>query len=388
MPSFSLRHGIFMAPFHALEQSPTLALQRDLELIEWLDRLGFDEAWIGEHHSAGLETISSPEVFIAAAAERTRRIRLGTGVVSLPYHNPLMVANRIVQLDHMTRGRVMFGAGPGLLASDAIMLGIDPEVQRDRMAQALDVILRLFAGDVVTEKTEWYTLEEARLHLTPYTYPRPEVAVASAITPSGAILAGRYGLGMLCVAAGVLAGFDVLSSNWALACKTGEEHGHSMSRDQLRVVFPIHIAETRELAAQQCREGLKKYIKYMNNNMPRFNVPAEKDIVDWWMETNNGVIGTPDDAIAAIQRLLDKQGGFGCYLNFPTDFADWPATQRSYELYANYVMPHFADANRARSASFDWVTANQKSFSERRAHAAQSAIDRHAANEEAAKARS
>ena len=75
-----MRFGIFLAPFHPTGQNPTLALQRDLELIEHLDRLGFDEAWIGEHHSGGYEIIASPEVFIAAAAERTRHIRLGSGV--------------------------------------------------------------------------------------------------------------------------------------------------------------------------------------------------------------------------------------------------------------------------------------------------------------------
>jgi limonene 1,2-monooxygenase len=162
-----MRHGIFLPPFHALNENPHNALDRDLELIEWLDRLGYHEAWIGEHHSAGFETISSPELFIAAVAERTKHIRLGTGVISLPYHNPLMVANRIIQLDHQTRGRVMLGAGPGLLASDAMMLDIDPNTQRDRMEQALDLIMRLFRGEVVTEKTDWYSLKEARLHLLP-----------------------------------------------------------------------------------------------------------------------------------------------------------------------------------------------------------------------------
>ncbi len=108
----NMTFGTFMAPFHRVGENPTLALERDLELIEWLDDLGFDEAWIGEHHSGGWETIASPEVFIAAAAGRTRHIRLGTGVVSLPYHHPYMVANRMVLLDHLTRGRVMLGVGP------------------------------------------------------------------------------------------------------------------------------------------------------------------------------------------------------------------------------------------------------------------------------------
>src|SRR5260370_13016229 len=214
-----LRAGIFLAPFHPVDEDPTLAIRRDIDLIEHLDRIGFDEAWIGEHHSAGYEIIASPELMIAAVAERTQRIRLGTGVISLPYHHPLMVANRIVQLDHMTRGRAMFGVGPGLLPSDAEMLGVPVPKQRDRMAQSLDVILRLIGGEIVTEQTEWYTLKQARCQLLPYTRPRPEFPVASTFTPSGGKLAGRYGLGMLCVAATQTAGFAVLRSNWQVACE-------------------------------------------------------------------------------------------------------------------------------------------------------------------------
>jgi len=191
--AIKLRSGIFIPPFHPLDEDPTLCLQRDFELIEHLDRLGYDEAWIGEHHTGGYEIIPSPELFIAAAAERTKRIRLGTGVVSLPYHNPLNVADRMLQLDHQTRGRVMFGVGPGLLPSDAIQMGIDPATQRDRMVEALDVILRLFAGERVTKKTDWFTLVDAACQLSPYSWPHPEIAIASAVTPSGGKLAGRHG---------------------------------------------------------------------------------------------------------------------------------------------------------------------------------------------------
>jgi limonene 1,2-monooxygenase len=209
-----LRAGIFLPPFHPNDEDPTLALQRDFELVEWLDKLGYDEAWIGEHHSGGYEIISSPELFIAAAAERTKRIRLGTGVVSLPYHHPFMVADRIVQLDHQTKGRCMFGVGPGLLVSDAIMLGITPDQLRDRLAESLGIIMRLLDGEVVTHKSDWFELREGRLQLRPYTRPRPHVAIASAITPTGGTLAGRHGLGLLCVAASSPAGYDVLDVNW------------------------------------------------------------------------------------------------------------------------------------------------------------------------------
>src|SRR6185312_17474845 len=159
-----LRFGIFLAPFHRVGDNPTLALARNLELIQWLDHLGFDEAWIGEHHSAGWETIASPEIFIATAAERTRHIKLGTGVVSLPYHHPLMVANRIVQLDHLTRGRVLFGVGPGALVTDAVMLGIDPRQQRPMMDESLDVIMRLLTDPTpLTYDGSWFKLRDATL---------------------------------------------------------------------------------------------------------------------------------------------------------------------------------------------------------------------------------
>ena len=131
----NMTFGTFMAPFTAWAR--TRPWPWNEELIEWLDDLGFDEAWIGEHHSGGWETIASPEVFIATAAGRTRHIRLGTGVVSLPYHHPYMVANRMVLLDHLTRGRVMLGVGPGALASDAYMFCIDPERQREMMDESL-----------------------------------------------------------------------------------------------------------------------------------------------------------------------------------------------------------------------------------------------------------
>src|SRR6266849_9413090 len=161
-----LGFGVFLAPHHPIGEHPTLQLQRDLELAAWLDELGYDEFWVGEHHSAGWETIASPEMFLVAVAERTHRIKLGTGVVSLPYHHPFNVAQRIVQLDHMSRGRAIFGSGPGALPSDAHTLGINPMVQRDRQDEALGVIIRLLRGEErFSYESEWFTLRDARLQI-------------------------------------------------------------------------------------------------------------------------------------------------------------------------------------------------------------------------------
>ena len=381
-----LRSGIFLAPFHPVDEDPTLALRRDIELIEWLDKLGYEEAWIGEHHSAGYEIIASPELFIAAAAERTKRIRLGTGVVSLPYHNPLMVAQRIVQLDHMTMGRVMFGAGPGLLTTDAMMLGIDPSTQRDRMMQGLDVILRLFRGESVTETTEWYTLKEARLHLLPFTRPYPEVCVASMVSPSGGRAAGKYGLGMLCVAATQEGAFDVLGANWKIAQEIAAEQGRVMDPAVLRLVGPMHIAETREQARANVRYGLEKYLTYYQAiNPARFSDLEGRDPVDVLVETRRAVIGTPDDAIAQIERLKAKQGEFGCYLQLAHNWANWEATKKSYELYARHVVPHFRGSNAHRRESMAWALANEVEFTRLREAATKKMFEQHAA-ERAAKA--
>ena len=358
-----LRFGAFIAPFHPIDENPTLAIQRDLELVEWMDRLGFDEAWIGEHHSAAYEVIASPEVFIAAAAERTRHIRLGTGVSSLPYHHPLMLADRINQLDHMTRGRVMFGAGPGALVSDAFMMGIPVGKQRDRMDEALGVIVRLLRGEEVTHKSDWFELDKARLQMTPYSRPSVEIAVASQVSPTGARAAGRHGLGLLSLGATSTAGFNALASNWAIATEQAAEHGQTMDRDGWRLVGPMHIAETREQALEDVRFGLDKWIYYFREiaNLPI--VPEGDDPVKAMVDTGLAVIGTPDDARARIQQLVDESGGgFGAFLLMAHNWANWDATRHSYELMARYVFPHFQNLNDNREASMAWVKENKEAF--------------------------
>ncbi len=207
-------------------ENPTLAISRDVELIQWLDHLGYDEAWIGEHHSAGWELIASPELIIAAAAEKTKHIKLGSGVTSLPYHHPFLVAQRFVQLDHMTRGRAMLGCGPGALTSDAYMLGIEPATQRPRMLEAMDAIMALLkCEEPVTMKTDWFEMNDARLHLAPYSDPHFEIAVASTITPFGMIAAGTHGVGVLSIGAGLPGGPEALATQWKIAEDAAAKNG-------------------------------------------------------------------------------------------------------------------------------------------------------------------
>src|SRR5579859_6021099 len=258
-----LRFGIFMAPFHPAGENPTLALQRDLDLIEHLDRLGWDEAWIGEHHSAGSEIIASPEIFIATAAERTRHIKLGTGVVSVSYHNPLWVAERAVLLDHLTRGRFMLGLGPGSLPTDAAMVGLDQSRTRELLAQGVDIIMQLLTTDEpVTIKNDRWDLREARLHLRPYSDPLFDVAVAAVASPAGPQIAGQHGIGLLSVGATQAAGFDALALHWNVMEERVDTYHTTVDRSSWRLVGLMHIAETREQAYRDVEYGIEQWFHY------------------------------------------------------------------------------------------------------------------------------
>jgi limonene 1,2-monooxygenase len=373
-----MRFGVFIAPFHAVRENPTLAMERDFELVQWADTLAYDEAWIGEHHSAGFEIIASPELFIATAAERTRHIKLGTGVSSLPYHHPLMLADRINQLDHVTRGRVMFGVGPGALPSDAVMMGIDISKQRDMMDEALDVLVPLLRGETVTKKTDWFTLQNARLQMTPYTRPSVEIAVASQVSPTGARAAGRHGVGLLSIGATTAGGFNALSSNWAIAEQMARDSGTTADRSKWRLVGPVHIAETREKARENLRFGLADWLYYFTKVVALPVAPADvPDPIDSLVESGFAVVGTPDDAIAQISRLQRQTGGFGSFVQLAHNWADWENTKRSYELFARYVIPKFQDLNLGRDASLEWARVNQDEFIGKARSAVEARIAQH-----------
>src|SRR5712692_1435396 len=257
-PMARLKFGAFLAPHHPIGEHPMLQFRRDLDFVEQLDALGYDEFWCGEHHSSGWEMIASPEMFLAAAGERTKRIKLGTGVISLPYHHPFNVAQRMVQLDHMTGGRAIFGSGPGALASDAHTLGIDPMTQRDRQDEAIAIIRRLFRGERVTAKSDWFTMNDAALQILPLQEDMPFV-VASQISPSGMTLAGKYGIGIISLGSMSTQGLMALPTQWGFAEFFFKEPGTTVSRANWRVLLSWHIAETREQARREAGAGLMRW---------------------------------------------------------------------------------------------------------------------------------
>jgi limonene 1,2-monooxygenase len=372
-----LRFGLFFAPFHSARLNPTYAFERDLLLTEHLDRLGFEEIWYGEHHSGAMEMVAAPELMIAAAAQRTKYIRLGTGVKSLPYYNPFMLAETMAQLDHMTRGRAMFGVGPGALPSDAKMIGIPVVELRRRMEESLDAIVALMKGETVTRKTDWFDLQRAQLSVGCFTRPMMELAVTVIRSPAGVVAAAKHGLGLLTLGPMSDAVLDHHVANWGIYEAECQKHGHVADRGKWRITLMMHIAETREKARADAAWGLPEFNNYSHDIVPAPPaIPRDTpDLVDTAIEKQVAIIGTPDDAIREIERVRAKLGGFGAVLLFGNDLAPWPAQQRSFELIAEFVKPHFSHANALRAASYQRTAAVIGEFRQEAGAASAAATD-------------
>jgi len=380
-----LRFGTFMAPFHSPPgQNPTTAIARDVATIRQLDELGYDEAWIGEHHSCGTEIIASPEIFIAHVAAQTRHIKLGTGVLSLPYHNPLWVADRAILLDHLTRGRFMLGLGPGALPTDAAMIGIEPAEQRQALEEDTAVLIHLLRSDEpISITTPRYRLVDARCQLRPFTDPCFEVGIAAIASPSGPRVAGQHGVSLLSIGATLVGDLDLLAMHWDVAEERAAEFGTTVSRDGWRLVGPMHIAETKEQAMRDVEFGIEAWFDYLQHTAaaPQFHPLGDtlEERIAWVNESGVGVIGTPEDAINKIDELYKQSnGGFGCYLMMAHEWARPDAVARHYELFAQHVMPVFQGSAERTLASERYAQGRWDDLNTKQADALAAWTDKHA----------
>lgn len=347
-----MQFGVFIPPHHVpTNYNPTLALQHDIEIVKLLDTIGYDEAWFGEHHSGGVELINDPMLFIAHVAPQTRNLRLGTGVVSLPYHNPLWVADKLALLDHLTRGRVILGVGPGALASDAAMIGIQPSEQRDALDFDMDVLMHLITSDEpISVETSRYKLVEARLQLDFYQDPHPPIVAAAVVSPSGPRIAGKHGLGLISIGATMKAGVDVLAMHWDVLEARAKEFNQKADRDAWRIVNIMHLAKTKDQAIKDIQYGLKDWCEYIKHTAaaPQIQVSGNdiSGYLEWIGDNASVVIGTYKDAIEHIESLIEiSDGGFGNFLLFDHNWCELETKKQHYELFANYVIPHFKQTN-------------------------------------------
>ena len=347
-----MKFSFFMMPVHQPRENPSLAFERDISFIHLADELDFDEFFIGEHHSGGWETMPCPEMALAMAAAKAHRIRLGTSVVNLPFHHPFHVAERIAFLDHLTRGRAILGVGPSNLATDKKLFALPQDRLYPMMAESIDVIVRLLESpEPISHAGDFWKFDDLRLQLASYQQPRLPIAIASSSGSAEVLdLAARHGMMLMSIA-----GKNRTTSHgehWAQVEAKAADYGRAASRDDWRMATCIYLAESRDEAWADVEQGIMReteyfssiglkftYEEYPDQPFSAFTPQSCADRKDW-------IIGTPDDAIAWIERKLAETGGFGGLMLTTHEWTDSFRLRRSLELFARYVMPHFRGHSR------------------------------------------
>jgi limonene 1,2-monooxygenase len=355
-----MKFGFFMMPSHHHTENPTLAFERDLELIEYAESLGFDEFWVGEHHTGGWETIPAPDIFLAAAATRTKRIRLGTAVINLSYHHPFDVAERMAFLDHLAYGRIMLGCGPGILSPDIKMFGLEPSELRPMMNESLDIILKLYREEgPVSYEGDYWQIKDMEIQVKSYQQPHLPIYMVSSGSGNSIRVAAERGLGVI---SGVYSQPNALniSQQWQTYADLATQAGHAASRQEWRLSTNIYVAESMEEALNDVSAGVLN-----DANQYFFNIgakatyeaypgqPADEITVEQIIDQRKWIIGDPDHCVRRIKELEEATGGFGSLLMVAVEWTSTQKWHRSLELFARYVMPQFNGSLRGIQSSYD-----------------------------------
>lgn len=343
-----MKFSFFMMPTHHPSENPTLAFHRDIDLILYVESLGYDSFHIGEHHSGGWETMPSPEMALSMAAAKTARIRLGTSVVNLPFHHPYQVAERIAFLDHLSYGRAVLGIGPSSLVTDKKMFNIDTARARRMMAESADVIVRLLeADDPISHDGEFWQFRDMRLQLKSYQQPRLPLALPTTGGLENLDLAARHDMELWTPCGLNRPGDGVFTQVWSNFEEACGRHGKTADRSKWHLVSNFYLADTREQAWADVREGIMRdtgyfvsigfrplYEAYKGQPVSEFTPESVVERRDW-------VVGTPDDAIAWIENKIAQNGDFGGVMLTTHEWASSEKLRRSLELFARYVIPRF-----------------------------------------------
>ena len=351
-----MRFGFFAMPEHYPWENWTLAYDRDIARVVKAEQLGFDEYWIGEHHSGGYEPVPAPELMIAKASALTSRIQLGTGVINLPYHDPFLVAERLAFLDHLTHGRLLYGVGGGGLPSDRALFGMPAEEARPRMIEAIDVIERLLASrEPISHAGEFWQFEERRLQVPPF-QSAPLLAIAGLTGTHNFATCGERGYAALSVYftpsrieanEGVP---DLIDHGRAVAeAAAAAGRDPAEARANWRITREVYVAESRAQALEEVRAGVQASYEYLfglglGALVKRDAAMADADLTFEWMVDNvPWIIGSPEECVQQITDLHDAVGGFGTLLLNARDWVDDARFERSMELFARRVAPAFME---------------------------------------------
>lgn len=350
--------GYFAMPSHPPERGLKAGHDWDLQVLRWLDELGYEEAWIGEHHTAPWEPHPAPDLLIAQALMETSRIRLGPGGFLLPFHHPAELANRVAMLDHLSGGRLNFGVAASGLPSDWAMFNVDgmAGTNRDMTREALDIILRLWGDEpsfnhhgqfwnVSKPETMFGVLKP---HIRPLQTPHPPIGVAGLSKNSDTLkLAGERGY--IPMSLNLNAGY--VASHWDAVTAGAARTGRTAKRSDWRLVREVFVADTDEEAWRLCVDGMmgrmmgeyflpllsnfgfKEYLKHHPD-------VADSDVTVEYCARNNWLVGSPATVAAKLEKVYNDVGGFGSLLVFGFDYADNPgAWKNSLRLLAEEVLP-------------------------------------------------
>lgn len=351
--------GYFMMPLHPPGSDLSVTLEDDLAQIVELDRLGYAEAWIGEHFTTEWENIPAPDLFIAQALSATKQIRLGTGVTCIPNHTPFDLAHRIAQLDQMAKGRFMWGVGSGGFIGDFRVAGMDPATgeHRGMTREAVDLVLRLWEDPVpgLYEHARWkFTVPEPddeiglRVHVQPYQKPHPPIAMAGISVQSDTLeLAGERGWIPMSIN---FAPTRVLKTHWTSVTEGAKRAGREPERGTWRIAREIFVADTTKEARKQALEGVfaRDFEQYFRRLIPKGrgmgilkenpDMP-DSEVTSQYMLDNIWIVGSPDDVVEQINALSSEVGGFGVLLAMAHEWKPEGPWRESMRLLAQEVIP-------------------------------------------------
>jgi alkanesulfonate monooxygenase SsuD/methylene tetrahydromethanopterin reductase-like flavin-dependent oxidoreductase (luciferase family) len=357
-----MKAGVFMMPSHPPERDFYAGHMWDLDHLELCDKLGFHEAWIGEHFTAPWEPNPAPDLLIAQAILRTKNIKLCPGAHLLPYHHPAELAHRVAFLDHMAQGRFMFGVGTSGLPSDWKLFNVDGAGGENRKMtlEALDIILKLWESTEPFEyKGQYWTvnridtmLDTLKYHIRPFQKPHPPIGIAG-LTPRSDTLkfAGERGFMPLSVA--LSNGY--LNTHWQAVEDGAEKVGNVPSRTDWRVSREVYIAETDREARDKAINGMlgRVYREYLLPLFKSFGMVSlfkhhpevpDSDVTIEYMADYCWLVGSPKTVVDKLGTMYQETGGFGCLLVLTFDQSEnnegWTNSQR---MLMEEVMPHFAN---------------------------------------------
>lgn len=352
-PSF----GVYTHPVHRPDHDPTIQLEDDLAIAELVDRLGMDQMWWGEHHSGGWRIVADPMLMVARAAATTQRVRLGAAVAT-GLHHPARLAGSAIQLDHLTRGRLLLGVSADPVAEDVAAVGLTVPEAHLAIAEGVEALTRLLraSGPVtMTPRLSHWRLRDAVPQLRPYAGAL-DVRVVSFGPTAGAELAGRFEHGLMTTACSAPVGLgrvNRMAEVWQRAQAAAAQHGTTFARENWAAVSPVHVARSEAEARRQVRDGIRRWAEHAPGGLPSgMQADADADaLVDALHAGGHGVVGTTEMAVDHIERVLDVSGGVGSFLIELAEWASFDDTRASLDLIARAVLPRLTGSTHARLAA-------------------------------------